>query len=241
MWIEVERGREAVLVTIADNGPGMPPEVRSSLRPFFTTKSGGLGLGLPLAYKIVRQHGGDLLLAERPPRGLSVRVRLPLARSTSDVSVTDGNPPRLEAVCAAAHNSAEVELNKALWANPAHGTSIANRSPHEAVHAQGDTGSADSRILSHRAPGGARHHRRDGRGRAPAIGRYIRNFRIKGATQQVAMEINVARSRRSRRTSTWVSSSPSSTTPTTAGFSRTTSNRRPLPTGPGSAGKTGPC
>jgi len=93
VWIEVERGREAVLVTIADNGPGMPPEVRSSLRPFFTTKSGGLGLGLPLAYKIVRQHGGDLLLAERPPRGLAVRVRLPLARSTSDVSVTDGNPP----------------------------------------------------------------------------------------------------------------------------------------------------
>jgi signal transduction histidine kinase len=93
VWIEVERGRDAVLVTIADNGPGMPPDVRSSLRPFFTTKSGGLGLGLPLAFKIVRQHGGDLLLAERPPRGLSVRVRLPLARSTSSVSVTDGNPP----------------------------------------------------------------------------------------------------------------------------------------------------
>ena len=103
VWIEVERGRDAVLVTIADNGPGMPPEVRSSLRPFFTTKSGGLGLGLPLAYKIVRQHGGDLLLAERSPRGLSVRVRLPLARSTSNVSVTDGNPAPLEVVCAAAH------------------------------------------------------------------------------------------------------------------------------------------
>jgi signal transduction histidine kinase len=73
----------------------MSPDVRSSLRPFFTTKSGGLGLGLPLAYKIVRQHGGDLLLAERPPRGLAVRVRLPLSRSTSNASVTDGNatPP----------------------------------------------------------------------------------------------------------------------------------------------------
>jgi len=67
--------------------------VRSSLRPFFTTKSGGLGLGLPLAYKIVRQHGGDLLLAERSPHGLAVRVRLPVARSTPNVSVTDGNPP----------------------------------------------------------------------------------------------------------------------------------------------------
>jgi len=93
VWIEVERGRDSVLVTIADNGPGMPPDVRSSLRPFFTTKSGGLGLGLPLAYKIVRQHGGDLLLAERSPHGLAVRVRLPVARSTPNVSVTDGNPP----------------------------------------------------------------------------------------------------------------------------------------------------
>jgi signal transduction histidine kinase len=92
VWIEVERGRDAVLVTVADNGPGMSPDVRSSLRPFFTTKSGGLGLGLPLAYKIVRQHGGDLLLAERPPRGLAVRVRLPVSRSTSNASVTDGNP-----------------------------------------------------------------------------------------------------------------------------------------------------
>jgi signal transduction histidine kinase len=92
VWIEVERGRDVVLVTVADNGPGMPPDVRSSLRPFFTTKSGGLGLGLPLAYKIVRQHGGDLLLAERPPRGLAVRVRLPVAWSTANVSVTEGNP-----------------------------------------------------------------------------------------------------------------------------------------------------
>jgi signal transduction histidine kinase len=77
VWIDVERGRDGVLVTVADDGPGMPADVRSSLRPFFTTKSGGLGLGLPLAYKVVRQHGGELVLAERPPRGLAVTVRLP--------------------------------------------------------------------------------------------------------------------------------------------------------------------
>ena len=92
VWIEVERGRDAVLVTVADDGPGMSAEVRSSLRPFFTTKSGGLGLGLPLAYKIVRLHGGDLMLADRPPRGLAVRVRLPLARSPADAPVTERNP-----------------------------------------------------------------------------------------------------------------------------------------------------
>jgi signal transduction histidine kinase len=97
VWIEVERGREAILVTVSDDGPGMSAEVRSSLRPFFTTKSGGLGLGLPLVYKIVRQHGGDLLLAERPPHGLAVRVRLPLARSVPTPTVTAGNPTRSDA------------------------------------------------------------------------------------------------------------------------------------------------
>jgi signal transduction histidine kinase len=96
VWIDVERGRDAVLVTVADDGPGMPADVRSRLRPFFTTKSGGLGLGLPLAYKIVRQHGGDLMLADRPPRGLAVRVRLPLARSAESGPVTEGNPEEEE-------------------------------------------------------------------------------------------------------------------------------------------------
>jgi signal transduction histidine kinase len=92
VWIEAERTADTVVVTVADDGPGMPLDVRASLRPFFTTKSGGLGLGLPLAYKIVRLHGGELLLSERVPRGLAVQVRLPLARSSPGPSVTNRNP-----------------------------------------------------------------------------------------------------------------------------------------------------
>jgi signal transduction histidine kinase len=92
VWIEAERAADTVVVTVADDGPGMPLDVRASLRPFFTTKSGGLGLGLPLAYKIVRLHGGELLLSERVPRGLAVQVRLPLTRSTPGPSVTNRNP-----------------------------------------------------------------------------------------------------------------------------------------------------
>lgn len=90
--IEVERGPDTVTVTVSDDGPGMPPAVRAALRPFFTTKSGGLGLGLPLAVKIVRQHGGEMVLSERPPHGLAVRVRIPLGRSTAGATVTNGNP-----------------------------------------------------------------------------------------------------------------------------------------------------
>lgn len=67
----------SVLVTIEDDGPGLPPDALSGLRPFFTTKPGGLGLGLPLARKIVALHRGELGLAARRPHGLVVSVRLP--------------------------------------------------------------------------------------------------------------------------------------------------------------------
>jgi signal transduction histidine kinase len=77
VWVEIVRDTQSVIVTVADDGPGMPPERRAEIRPFFTSKVGGLGLGLPIALKIVRLHGGTLELGDRLPRGLSVTVRLP--------------------------------------------------------------------------------------------------------------------------------------------------------------------
>jgi signal transduction histidine kinase len=74
-WNEAER----VIVTVSDDGPGIPPESRQALRPFFTTRTGGLGLGLPIAQKFVQLHGGVLELLDRHPRGLEVRVSLPAA------------------------------------------------------------------------------------------------------------------------------------------------------------------
>jgi signal transduction histidine kinase len=47
------------------------------VRPFYTTRPGGLGLGLPLARKIVLLHGGELSLERRSPKGARVVVRLP--------------------------------------------------------------------------------------------------------------------------------------------------------------------
>ena len=77
VWIRTAREGDAVVVAIADDGPGIPAAARQGLRPFFTTKAGGLGLGLPIALKIVQLHQGDLAFSERPPRGLLVTVRLP--------------------------------------------------------------------------------------------------------------------------------------------------------------------
>jgi signal transduction histidine kinase len=73
--IDVARAGGAVAVHIADDGPGFPAGKKP--RPFFTTKAGGLGLGLPLALKIVGLHHGAFELADRAPHGLEVTVRLP--------------------------------------------------------------------------------------------------------------------------------------------------------------------
>jgi signal transduction histidine kinase len=86
-----------VRITIADDGPGLSAEARARMRPFFSTKPGGLGLGIPIAMKIVALHQGQVVLAENHPRGLAVRVVLPRrppappGLGEDDQPVTDGD------------------------------------------------------------------------------------------------------------------------------------------------------
>jgi signal transduction histidine kinase len=52
-----------IQITVKDNGPGIPPEIKDKIfQPFFTTKptGQGTGLGLSLAYDIVKAHGGEI-------------------------------------------------------------------------------------------------------------------------------------------------------------------------------------
>ncbi len=66
--------------SIADAGPGMPPDVLAhAFEPFFTTKSRGTGLGLPLARRIVEAHGGEITLGTPPGGGTTVTLVLPAA------------------------------------------------------------------------------------------------------------------------------------------------------------------
>jgi PAS domain S-box-containing protein len=72
-------GDYAVL-SVRDNGAGMPPEVRSHIfEPFFTTKpqGQGTGLGLPTVFGIARQSGGTVLVETNPGQGTLMRVLLP--------------------------------------------------------------------------------------------------------------------------------------------------------------------
>ncbi len=91
VWIRGERRGACYHVFVADDGPGLPKEEKEGLRPFHSTKPGGLGLGLPMALKIVRLHQGELLLRDRVPRGLEVEVRLPADGPGAESSVTVGS------------------------------------------------------------------------------------------------------------------------------------------------------
>jgi two-component system nitrogen regulation sensor histidine kinase GlnL len=73
----------ALLVTVADTGPGIAPEVLAELAtPFFTTRKGGTGLGLAVSRHWVTRHGGTLRVDSTLGEGTSVRVALPLRRAT---------------------------------------------------------------------------------------------------------------------------------------------------------------
>ncbi|MGH9614167.1 MAG: ATP-binding protein, partial [Bryobacteraceae bacterium] len=78
--IRTSRELDYLLVEIRDNGVGIPPEIQSRIfEPFFTTKGvgEGTGLGLETAYRIVRNHHGEITFASKPG-ATSFEVRLPL-------------------------------------------------------------------------------------------------------------------------------------------------------------------
>ncbi len=69
-----------IRIQIRDEGPGIPPALRSRVfQPFFTTKGEGTGLGLSIAARIIEQHGGKIELQDRPGGGAVFVIRLPAA------------------------------------------------------------------------------------------------------------------------------------------------------------------
>lgn len=79
---------DGIVIEIADKGPGIPAEMREQVfAPFFrlegsrSRETGGNGLGLSVARSIIRRHGGDITLHDRPEGGLLLRVRLPAVKA----------------------------------------------------------------------------------------------------------------------------------------------------------------
>ena len=82
IWIEGERQDGKVILTIRDDGPGIPEEVKDKLfDPFVTTKAPGLGtgLGLSICYGIVKRYDGAITVESEPDRGATFRVILPVS------------------------------------------------------------------------------------------------------------------------------------------------------------------
>ncbi len=80
--VEGSRPTPLIQVSISDRGPGLSrTEIEQIFTPFYTTKDGGSGLGLPICQKIVADHGGLLHFNEHPDGGTIVTVSLPLLRT----------------------------------------------------------------------------------------------------------------------------------------------------------------
>ncbi|MCM3879192.1 MAG: response regulator [Vicinamibacterales bacterium] len=86
-WHDADR--EAVVLEINDDGPGIADELQPKIfDPFFTTKEvgKGTGLGLTVAYAIVQEHGGRIRLASHKGAGASFYVELPVSGTPSGAS-----------------------------------------------------------------------------------------------------------------------------------------------------------
>ena len=79
-------------VEIEDDGPGIPSDVQERMfQPFYSTKSQGTGLGLPLAQQVAAEHGGAVVCRSCVGEGTVFRVTLP---RPAPLIMRGGNAPR---------------------------------------------------------------------------------------------------------------------------------------------------
>jgi signal transduction histidine kinase len=86
--------RDAVIIEVADTGPGISPEIREHLfQPFVSSgKKNGLGLGLALSRQTILDHGGDMWVESEPGHGARFFIRLPLRRATAHTEPAIASP-----------------------------------------------------------------------------------------------------------------------------------------------------
>ncbi|MCZ4330498.1 sensor histidine kinase [Castellaniella denitrificans] len=83
--IDLRSAAGRAVLDVSDNGPGVPPGIRTVLfTPFATTREGGMGLGLALSRRLVERGGGDLDLADGAGTGATFRISIPLAGDTEE-------------------------------------------------------------------------------------------------------------------------------------------------------------
>jgi signal transduction histidine kinase len=77
--ITARRDGETAEISVADRGPGVPPEMLARIfEPYFSTQVGGTGLGLSIARRVAEEHGGSIGARNLAAGGLEVTIRIPL-------------------------------------------------------------------------------------------------------------------------------------------------------------------
>jgi len=78
--LTTRRTADRATIVIADRGAGIEPaDLARIFDPYFTTKRGGTGLGLPIAKNIIEGLGGAITVASTPNQGTDIRIDLPLS------------------------------------------------------------------------------------------------------------------------------------------------------------------
>jgi two-component system, NtrC family, sensor kinase len=81
VFVSTKKNADKIVISVKDNGPGIPPEIKDKIfQPFFTTKptGQGTGLGLELAYDMVKAHGGEIKVETKVSEGSEFIILLPI-------------------------------------------------------------------------------------------------------------------------------------------------------------------
>ena len=94
IWIQARTEPGSLVISVADNGPGLPPEWLPRIFDKFVrapgAKAGGSGLGLAIVKGFVGAHGGQILAENRPGGGALFTMRVPLTASQPTVKTETG-------------------------------------------------------------------------------------------------------------------------------------------------------
>jgi two-component system sensor histidine kinase HydH len=81
LTLEANLSRGTMVVSVTDTGDGIPEDILPRIfDPYFTTKTKGAGLGLPIARRIVEAHGGALTAESKVGQGTCFKITFPITR-----------------------------------------------------------------------------------------------------------------------------------------------------------------
>lgn len=79
LYVDAGRDGDGAAIIVRDEGPGIPAEIHSKIyNLYFTTKKGGSGIGLPMAYRVLQLHNGSLEFESIAGNGATFTLRIPL-------------------------------------------------------------------------------------------------------------------------------------------------------------------